>query len=141
MKTFLKTKLWPVVAGLLTAFVVMMICEFINSIFYPLPTDLDIRNVEAVHAFTASLPWVAYILVFVGWVLGAFKAGCVTTYLSKESTYRLSLRVGIILTILGLLNNIAIGHDVFFTVIALPMFIVFTYLGHIYMKKRMVSKG
>lgn len=135
MKNFLKLRLWPVVAGLLTAFVIMMIFECINSLFFPLPDGLDIMDPVAVRAFTETLPWTAYILVFLGWVVGSFKAGCVTTYLSKEETYRLSFDVGILLTILGILNNLMIGHSMFFNIIGLPMFILFTYLGHKYMKK------
>ena len=122
-------------AGLVVAFVVMMIFEYANSFIYPLPADLNIYDPAAVRAFTASLPWTAYILVFLGWVLGAFKAGWVTTYLSKEKTYRLSFLTGAILTILGIINNIAIGHAMFFNLIGLPMFILFTYLGHRYYLK------
>jgi len=131
----LKTKVWPVVAGLLTAFVVMMIFEYTNSFFYPLPTDLVMSDTNAVHAFTASLPWTAFVLVFLGWVLGAFKAGCVTTYLAKEHTFKLSLVTGLILTVLGILNNLAIGHSMLFNIVSLPMFLVFTYLGHAYLRK------
>lgn len=132
---FLRYKLWPVIAGLLVAFIIMMIFEYINSFFYPLPEGLDIKDPASVQAFTKSLPWTVYILVLAGWILGAFKAGCVTTYLSKEETYKLSFIVGVILTLLGIVNNIAIGHDLFFNIIGLPMFILFTYLGHKYMKK------
>ncbi len=136
MKNFLKTKTWPVVAGLLVAFITMTIFEYINSFIYPLPIDLDTRNPEAVWAFTASLPWTAYILVFLGWIIGAFKAGWVTTYLTKEKTYKLSFMVGIILTILGVINNILIGHHLLFNIVGLPMFILFTYLGHKYLSSR-----
>ncbi len=135
MKTFLTTKVWPVVAGLLTAFIIMMVFEYVNSFLYPLPEGLDIYDPAAVQAFTASLPSTAYILVFLGWILGAFKAGCVTTYLAKEDTYRLSFIVGVLLTLAGIANNIMIGHDMFFNIIGLPMFIVFTYLGHKYLRK------
>lgn len=140
-------KVWPVVAGLLTAFIIMTIFEYINSFLYPLPANLDMSDVTALQAFTATLPWTAYVLVFLGWVVGSFKAGCVTTYLAKEESYRLSLVVGIILTILGVLNNMMIGHDMFFNIIGLPMFILFTYLGHKYLrhvhsaKQRKVGRG
>lgn len=132
MKRFLTMKLWPVIAGLLTAFIIMMAFEFVNSFLFPLPEGIDLRSVEAIHAFIASLPWHAYVLVFLGWAIGAFKGGYVTTYLSKERTYQLSLAVGIILALFGLANNLAIGHHAFFTVITLPLFIVFTYLGQRY---------
>jgi hypothetical protein len=131
----LKTKIWPVVAGLIVAFIIMMLLEYINSYFFPLPQGLDVGDPEAVRAFSASLPWTAYILVLLGWIVGSFVAGYVTTYLSGERTYRLSLTVGIMLTLLGILNNIAIGHNMFFNIVGLPMFIIFTYLGHRYLSR------
>jgi hypothetical protein len=140
MRQFLRFEVWPVVAGLLTAFIVMTIFEFVNSFFYPLPEGLDIYDQAQVKAFTASLPWTAYILVFLGWVAGSFKAGCVTTYLAREEKYRLSFLVGILLTILGILNNMLIGHNVVFSVVALPMFILFTYLGHAYLRKTLAKR-
>lgn len=130
-----KTKVWPVFAGLITAFIIMMIFEYINSYFFPLPDGLIISDSKAVQAFTATLPWTGYILVLIGWIIGSFKAGCVTTYLSRENTYKLSFVTGIILTLLGLINNLAIGSPTLFSVISLPVFIIFTYLGHIYLNK------
>ncbi len=129
MKNFLTMKVWPVVAGLLAAFAIMMVCEYMNALFYPLPDDLNIRDTEAVRAFTTTLPWTAYILVFIGWALGAFKAGCITTYFSHEHSYRLSYLVGLILTMLGIANNILIGNALVVNVVGLPTFFLFTYLG------------
>lgn len=127
---FLFKKAWPVIAGLLVSFVVMTLFEFGNSFIYPLPPDLDMTDGNAVRAFTASLPWTAYLLVLLGWMVGAFAAGYITTWLSKESAYRLSLTVGITLVVLGAINNFLLGHDLVFSIIGLPMFILFTYLGH-----------
>ena len=135
MKNFLMRQAWPVVAGLVTAFIVMTILEYSNSFFYPLPEGLNPYNTAAVQAFTASLPWTAYILVLVGWIMGAFAAGALTTHLSREETYHLSFIVGVILTILGIINNILIGHAMYFSLIGLPMFFIFTYLGHRYLLK------
>ncbi|HWO07165.1 MAG TPA: hypothetical protein VNM40_01120 [Candidatus Paceibacterota bacterium] len=134
--TFLKTYAWPVVAGLLASFVIMMTLEYINSLFYPLPENLDWNDAAVVQAFTASLPWTAYVLVLLGWIAGAFAAGALTTYLSAEEKYRLSLVVGIILTLGGIANNIMIGHDMFFNIVGLPMFLIFTYLGHRFAMRR-----
>lgn len=139
MKPFLKHKVWPVVAGILVAFITMMIFEFINSFIYPLPVGLDTMDYHAVHVFTATLPWTAYILVILGWIFGALKAGYVTTYLSKEKTYRLSLIAGSILALLGIVNNLMIGAQIIFTILAIPIFIGFSYLGHTYFLKRRKS--
>src|SRR3990167_1516682 len=101
MKDFILTRLWPLIAGLLLAFVVMTLLEYANSFIYPLPEGLDISDPQAVRVFTATLPWMAYILVLAGWILGALTAGLLTTYLSGEQKYRLSFLVCIILTYLG----------------------------------------
>ena len=135
MKTFFTKRMWPVIAGLITAFAIMMVLEYINSFFFPLPENLDIRDPLAVKAFTASLPFTAYILIFLGFVLGAFKGGQVTAHISQEKTYKLSCYVGVILTLLGIFNGILIGHNIFFMIISIPMFMLFTYFGYTYVHK------
>jgi hypothetical protein len=136
MTLFLRRTVWPVFAGLLVAFIIMMLFEFTNSYFYPLPEGLDIYDSNAVKAFTATLPWTAYILVIIGWILGSFKAGCVTTYLAKETTYRLTAVVGGLLTLMGVLNNVMLGHSLLFNIVTIPLFFVGTYYGHVSMRRQ-----
>jgi len=128
--SFFKTRIWPVVAGFIAASIVMMVFEYANSFFYPLPQDLDWANPEAVRALTASLPWTAYILVLLGWMAGSFAGGYVATYISGETTYRVSRALGLILTLAGVWNIFLIGHPMLFNVIALPQFLIFAYVGH-----------
>jgi len=138
---FLKLRIWPVVAGFVVASVVMMIFEFVNSFIFPIPSDLDWSDPAAVQALTASLPWTAYILVLLGWIVGSFKSGCVATYLSGDTKYRTAFVLGVLLTIAGIANNIMIGHDMFFNIVGLPMFIIFTYLGHRYLLYAQAKKA
>lgn len=133
--SFLKTKAWPVFAGLVVASIVMMIFEFANSYLYPLPSDLDWMDTAAVQAFTASLPWTAYILVLLGWIVGSFKGGWVATRLSGDTQYRTAFALGIILTLAGIWNVILIGHPLFFSIISIPQFLIFTYLGYLYFRR------
>lgn len=132
--SFLKNKVWPVFAGFIVASIVMLIFEFANSYFYPLPSDLDWMDTAAVQALTASLPWTAYILVLLGWMVGSFKGGWVASYLSGDTQYRTALALGIILTLAGVWNVILIGHPILFNVLAIPQFLIFSYLGHIYFR-------
>lgn len=125
----MKLTIWPIIAGLLTAFVVMMVFEFVNSFFFPLPEGMALTDVKS---FTETLPWTAYILVLGGWIVGSFLAGYITTRLSRGRSYHLVLSVGIVLTLLGVINNMMIGHDMVFNVLGLPMFIIFTHLGYRY---------
>ena len=127
---FLKKKLLPVVAGFVAAFAVMMAFEFTNSLLFPFPAGMDTNDLEAVRAFSRSLPATAFILVIGGWALGSFAAGWLTTRLSGESSYRLSLLVGILLTVLGIANNIMFVPQPWVNVIGLPLFLVGSYIGH-----------
>ena len=135
MQHFLRYQAWPIVAGLIVAMALTMAFEYANSSFFPLPQNLDAYDTAAVHAFTASLPWTAYILILLGWIAGSFAAGALTTYLSGEKRYRLSCVVGIILLLAGIANALALGHELVFALLSLPLFIVFTYAGHRVMRR------
>ena len=139
--SFLKTKVWPVVAGFIIASLVMMLFEYVNSFFFPLPKDLDWGDAEAVRALTASLPWTAYILVLLGWIFGSFVGGYLTARISGEMRYSASLALGIILTLAGIANIMMIGHPLLFTILSIPQFLIFTYLGHRFVLHRHAQKG
>ena len=62
----LKQWVWPVVTGFIVASVIMLVFEWINHFIFPKPAGLDVTDATAEQAFTASLPWTAYILVFLG---------------------------------------------------------------------------
>lgn len=128
MKFFTK-RLWPVLAGFITASIVMMIFEYANSLIYPLPTDLDWMDPVAVRAFTESLPWTAYILVLLGWAFGSYKGGWVTAYLAGETKFRASLVLAVLLVAAGIYNVMLIGHDIVFTLLGLPALFIGTYVG------------
>lgn len=128
----LRYKVWPVVAGFIVASIAMLLLEWINSLFFPLPENLDWMDPAAVQAFTASLPWTAYVLVILGYIIGSFKGGFVTTYFSGETTYRMSLVLGVLLTLAAIANILMLGHSYVFAAVSLPTFIVFSYLGHRY---------
>jgi hypothetical protein len=66
------------------------------------------------------------------WAIGSFAGGWITTYLSGDIQYRTAFALGILLTLAGILTILMIGNPLVFTVISLPMFIIFTYLGHRY---------
>jgi hypothetical protein len=136
MKNMARFWIVPVIAGFVVASLVMLVFEYANSILFPIPSDLDWRDPAAVRALTASLPWTAHILVIVGWMAGSFIGGWATSKLSREEAYRASFALGVILTLAGLYNVMLLGHPLAFSVIAVPMFIIFTYLGHRYYRSR-----
>lgn len=129
MKSFITKKAWPLLAGFISASVTMMIFEYINHLVFPFPQGMDPNSYEQIRAFTDSLPSTAYLLVWLGWCTGSFIGSLVTVKLSKEKEYKLSLILGVVLFLAGIFNNIMIGSPMWFNIVSLPMFFVFTYLG------------
>ncbi len=139
MKDILRTKVWPVFAALLVASATMMVFEFVNSYFYPIPADINWQDRDAVVAFTDTLPFRAYILVLMGWVIGSFLGGWAAIRLAKVDSLTLPLMAGGILAVLGLLNNMMLGQSILFSILTLPLFIAFAYMGGYYGVQRQQS--
>jgi hypothetical protein len=127
--SFLKLQMWPVIAGFIVASLLMMLLEFINSFFFPLPKDLNWSDAAAVRAVTRALPWSAYILVFLGWAIGAFEGGCTTAWLAGEKEFRLTAVLTVLLVLAGIADMAMLGFPLGFTTIGLLILAVCPYLG------------
>ena len=125
----LKKWVSPVVAGFIVASIIMVVFEFINSFFFPLPKDLDWNNTEAVHAVTASLPWTAYILVFLGWAVGAFEGGCTAAWLGGEKQFQVTTVLAVLLVLAGTFDMAILGFPLLFTALGICILAVCPYLG------------
>ena len=128
---FLKLKVWPVVAGFIVASIIMTLLEFINSFIFPLPKDLNWNDQAAVKAVTGALPWTAYILVFVGWAIGAFEGGCTTAWLAAEKKFRVTAVLAVLLVIAGIADMAILGFPLVFSVLGIIFLGVCPYLGFI----------
>ena len=127
----LKRWVWPVLAGFIVASIIMLIFEWINHFIFPLPVGLDVNDTVAVQAFTASLPWTAYILVFLGWAVGAFEGGCTTAWLSNENQFGATTVLAAFLVLAGIADVMMIGFPMVVAVLGLCILGVCPYLGRL----------
>jgi predicted signal transduction protein with EAL and GGDEF domain len=123
-------KILPILAGIFSAFAVMMTFEFTNSLLFPFPADLDTQSLEQVRAFAAQMPLTALILVALGWMIGSTLGGYLSTKLSKTTSMQPALTVGIVLTLLGAVNAWMIQNPLWFHVGGLTIFIIFSFIGY-----------
>jgi hypothetical protein len=131
MKVFLKNNVLPVVAGFIVSSIIMMIFESINHYIYPFPEGMDPMNTESVREFAAILPWQAYILVMLGWIVGSFVGSWTTEKISKTRKYTLSGVLAVLLIAAAFLNYFMLQDNLIFYVISIPIFFATTYLGYI----------
>lgn len=119
-----------VVAGVVVAGIVMMGCEFANSRLHPFPEGMDVYDTEKVRSFAATMPLSALVLVAIGWTVGSFAGGFVTTRIAQSPLPTPAQITGLILTALGAVNAWMIQNPAWFHWGLLPVFLGFALIGH-----------
>ncbi len=125
-----------ILIGLLVSFFVMTFFEFVNSLFFPFPKGTNTMDLEQVRVFTNTLPPIAFIVVLLGWAAGSLAAGYMTTKRALKTgldVKRVVTLLAIILTGFAALNNFVFLPGVqplWFNIVGLPLFAIFTYIGY-----------
>jgi len=109
-----------VLAALAAAVCVFLLIESINTSIHPSDNPLDLTD----------RPLFFWILILVGWMIGSSLAGYLVEKISKSGKQTLSIIVGSLLTLSGVSNFYLIAHPVWFMIVGLPVFMIFTILGY-----------
>lgn len=127
-------KILALVVALIVAFAVIMIVQMLNALVVLPPSPEVMRDPARLTDYMANLPTTAYVVVLVGYFLGAFSGGYIVTKMSRRESpgMALALIVGLILTIGGILNFFVLlpGQPTWFTVAAMLIYIPVALLGH-----------
>ncbi len=130
----MKRNIISVVVGLVSAIVVFVIAETINSSLHPAPQTLDYNNTIAVQAFYENQPLTLWLLVLLGWIIGSALCGFLIKLISKNENKKLPIIAGIILTLSAIANFFSLPHPTWFIIVGLIIFIPSTLLGHKFYK-------
>lgn len=123
-------KILSMIAGLTAAITIFIITESINGSLYPIPSDLDFTNPEAVKSFYGNQPVLFWLLVLLGWAIGSFVCGFLIKLISKTEKKLLPIIAGVLLTLSAVANFFALPHPTWFVIVALLLFIPLVLLGH-----------
>ncbi|MCI0691234.1 hypothetical protein L0337_04405 [candidate division KSB1 bacterium] len=122
-------KILAVVGGIVVGGIVVFVVEWISSLIYPLPAGLDMADKEAMKAYVAALPIGALLFVLLAYVLGGLTGGWLAAKIARDSQIRLSLIVGGVLLLFGIINLVTIPHPLWFAVLSVLVFLPAAYLG------------
>lgn len=75
-----------VVAGIVTAFVVVLAVETIGLQIFPQPAGMDPLNPESVRQHMSEIPTGSFVTVLVAWTLGAFTGPVVAKWIAGENS-------------------------------------------------------
>lgn len=121
-------------AGMTAIWVVMVIGHAV----YPPPQELDHNNREAIEAYMTTAPLGAFLFILLGWAVGSYVAGLVSTLIAKDNKSIHALICGCILLFLGIYNLVSFTHPVWFWPSLAFIFIPFAWLGFRTLSKKKV---
>lgn len=130
----MKSSIISVVVGLVSAIVVFVIAETINSYLHPAPKTLDYNDSIAVKTFYENQPLSLWLFVLVGWIIGSVLCGFLIKLISKNDNKKLPIIAGSILTLSAVANFFTLPHPTWFIIVGLIVFIPSTLLGHKFYK-------
>ncbi|MEM9557738.1 MAG: hypothetical protein AAGC60_25995 [Acidobacteriota bacterium] len=99
-----------VVAGMVTAFVTIMVVEFVGHTVYPPPPGIDISDPESLKTIIDSLPLGALVFVLVGWFIGTLDGSFLAALLAPSSPQRHALIVAALVLAAGVATMLMIPH-------------------------------
>ena len=116
-----------VVAGLITAWLVVSIAEAVTHKIYPPPRGMDMTDFNQVKQFVASLPLSALLVVLAGWLVGTFLGPWLAARVSQNRVP--GYIVGGILLCAGIANAVLIPQPVWFSIVSFIVYIGMTLVG------------
>lgn len=106
-----------VIAGFITASVIMMVVESINGhILYPElgKSAKGLTDPQQIKELLGRAPVGAFLVVLFGWALGSLCGGFVTARLSRTTSFTPALVLGLLLTLAGIANNLMLPPPMWF---------------------------
>ncbi len=122
-------KIIAIVIGLIASFIVIELIESIGYTIYPIPEGIDIRNIEALKTYISNAPTNVFLIIILGYAIGSFVGGFVSAWITKEEKIKTATTLGGILMGIGAINLFTIPHPIWVIVVALLVFIPFSYFG------------
>src|SRR5258708_829817 len=120
--------IWPYVAGLGTAFIVIFVLEAALHLVFPMPSSASMNDAAAIDRAMRAMPVAALAALLVTYVIGSFLGGLTAALASDGSSSTPSIVTGCALTIAGAANVFAMYHPTWFRVPSLLPYLPFAYL-------------
>jgi hypothetical protein len=106
-------------AGIITAFVMIMLIEELGHIIYPPPADLDVSNPDVMRPYIATLPFLALLFPMIAWVVATFAGTVLACKIGTANPLLFAATVGGLVLAGTIANLIMIKHPLWFSLVSL----------------------
>jgi len=108
-----------IIAGIVIAFLAVMLIDALNHMVYPPPTGLDFSDPAAIEPYLATLPIGAYLFILASSVVAAFIGTLVACHIGTIRPLNCAVIVGGIVFAATVANFIAIPHPLWLSIATL----------------------
>jgi hypothetical protein len=115
--------------GLVLAVVTIVVLESVGHAVYPPPLGLDLSDPASLRAHVANMPTGAFLLLLLGWFLGAFAGSWLAARLARRAPTPHALVVGGVLVAATVANVSMIPHPAWVVVLGLLGLLPSAYAG------------
>ncbi len=125
-------KILAVVVAFIAATAVIMIVEMLNTLVIAPPSAEVMADPAKLREYMANGPVIGYVVVLVGYFLGAFAGGFIVKNMSRRESpgMTLPILIGAVLTAAGILNYVMLpGQPMWFLILGLLIFIPVSMFG------------
>ena len=106
-------------AGIVTAFVMIMLIEKLGHFIYPPPADLDFSDPDVMRPYIATLPFLALLFPMIAWVVATFAGTVLACKIGTANPLAFSAVVGGLVLAGTITNLIMIKHPLWFSLVSL----------------------
>ena len=129
----------PVVTGAIMAMIFLLTGQHIIHNMYPALPVTEMQDVDILSAALRMIPARYYQLLLGNNIIAAYCGGLIATLIAKRESKLPAIVVGIVLTLSDLYNAINLPHPPWFAVLSLVVYLPFSYLGCLLVKKKSVA--
>ena len=108
-----------IIAGIVTAFLTVMLIDSLNHMVYPPPPGLDFSDPAAIKPYLATLPVGAFLFILASSVVAAFVGTLVACYIGTIRPFNCAVVVGGVVFSATVANFIAIPHPLWLSIATL----------------------
>jgi hypothetical protein len=106
-------------AGIVTAFVMIMLIEKLGHFIYPPPADLDFSDPDVMRPYIATLPFLALLFPMIAWVVATFAGTVLACKIGTANPLAFAAVVGGLVLAGTIANLIMIKHPLWFSLVSL----------------------
>jgi len=122
-------KILAIIGGVIFAGLAVFAVQKLGHQVYPLPENLDMKNMEAMKAYVATLPMGPLLFVLLSYIVGSFAGGWLAAKIARTSQMHVPLTVGGVQLFFGIINLLMIPHPMWFAIASVIVFLPAAYLG------------